>query len=147
MSKTVALYDQGYADGYHGVEENYSHAGQNQYEMGYADGKGDRESGVQTVGVKSAFITEDYYENNMPPEGYSWTFELRTPDKGEVYLTKAGNAGVAKSEAKNGRQRHILKADAQCGFKETKFAVAPEIQPCRFAQGHSGKHSYQLLTP
>lgn len=144
MNKVISDYEKGYADGYHGVEEDYTFAGLSKYDMGYADGKGDREAGVTTVGVKSAFITENYYENNMPPEGYSWTFELRTPDKGEVYLTKAGNAGVAKSEAKNGRQRHILKADVQCTI--VGHFDGP-LKPCKFAQGHGGKHSYQLLTP
>lgn len=126
------LYEEGYSDGYHNVAAKPSMVDDENYKMGYADGEGDRESGAKPRGIKSAFIDAEFYEQNDPPEGYSWAYEFRTPQKGEIYLTKNGNAGVAKSDPKNGRQRQMLSADRECPW-------------CKFAVGHTGKHSYDLV--
>jgi hypothetical protein len=127
------IYDKGYSDGYHDVAANASLVDNENYKMGYADGEGDRTAGAKPKGVKSAFIDAEFYENNNPPEGYHWTYEFRTPQKGEIYLTKNGNAGVAKSDPKNGRQRQMLQADRECHY-------------CKFTAGHKGKCSYDLVT-
>src|SRR4051812_556248 len=100
------LYKRGYADGFHDVAANAGQVDNQDYQAGFLDGKGDREAGAKPSGVQSAWIDENYYEYNDPPEGYRWARELRTPLKGEIYLTKNGNAGVAKSDPKNGRKRH-----------------------------------------
>jgi hypothetical protein len=127
------LYEKGYADGSHGLASNASFAHDENYAMGYEDGRGDRESGTKATGTKSPFIADDnkYLE---APKGYLFTGEHRTPLKGEIYLTKAGNAGVAKSDPKNGRQRHMLVADDPC-FRGT----------CGFMRGHSGRCSHHMV--
>jgi len=131
------LYDLGYADGYHGVSLNTTHFLEDYYQMGVADGRADKENGVETVGVKSAFIGDNFEEDNDPPAGYRWLGEQRTPEKGEIYLTKAGNAGVAKTEAKNGRQRHMLEPIQKCS--------GDWRHSCGFAAGHSGRCSGALV--
>jgi hypothetical protein len=135
---TNNTYEQGYADGFHGVAANAALVHDENYSMGYDDGKGDRESGADTKGVKSAFIGEDFYLDNDPPEGYEWTHEHVTPAKGEIYLTKAGNAGVAKTDPKNGRLRHLLVAKTRCNYPQYRGV-------CKFAAGHQGKCSHQLV--
>lgn len=128
------FYQAGYADGYHGVAASAAYVNDPNYEMGYQDGKGDRDSKAEVRGVKSPYTDPHFYEENEPPEGYIWDRDFRTPLKGEVYLTKNGNAGVAKDHPKNGRQRHMLKAIHTC----------PRIG-CVLAAGHSGKCSFQLV--
>lgn len=134
------LYDRGYVDGYANVSKNLVLALLDIYEMGYVDGEGDRLNGVKTPKVKSAFIGDDFYKWNDPPKGYEFTGEHRTPQKGEIYLTKNGNAGVAKSDPKNGRQRHMLKAIKPC----ERFNYAHRTK-CQFDQGHSGQCSTYLV--
>lgn len=134
------LYDRGYADGYHNASVAVDYFLEEAYIMGLEDGRADRAAGAKPEGVKSAFITDTFCKDNDPPAGYNWTGERRTPKKGEVYLTKAGNAGVAKTEAKNGRQRWILKAKVSCpGYR----CYRP--MECCFANGHAGRCSFELL--
>jgi hypothetical protein len=144
------LYERGYADGFNGVDKDIDFVFEDSYMMGYEDGRGDKESGADTKGVKSSFIRPDVVDQLDPPAGYRFTGEHRTPDKGEVYLTKAGNAGVAKDDPKNGRQRHILKADQPCGRgKETYihsyYPKAKLYGPCKFAVRHGGRCSWELV--
>lgn len=139
-------YKQGYAAGYHGTEPSWDQDDDEQFMMGHADGVGDREAGVEAKGVQSAFIGENFYETNDPPEGYTWQFVHDTPQKGEVYLTKAGNAGVAKSDPKNGRKRHLLDAIQPCRAKPwyDRGSVRHDTE-CKFCVRHSGKHSWDLI--
>lgn len=133
------LYEKGYSDGFHEAAANASLVDEPNYKLGYNDGTGDRERGSDVKGVKSAFIDPEFYENNMPPQGYSWTWDHRTPQKGEIYLTKNGNAGVAK-EPKQQRNRHILKADDPCQI----MYWAEQLALCKLAKGHKGKCSWAL---
>ena len=130
---STQLYEKGYADGYHEVSRDMELFLEEDYNMGFEDGRADKEAGVEAKGVKSAFIGDRFEMDNEPPAGYEWASEFRTPEKGEVYLTKAGNAGVAKTEAKNGRQRHILKAINPC--------TGDWRGTCKFTRGHSGRCS------
>lgn len=130
-------YSRGYADGYTRVARNLKLFLDDAYDMGYEDGAADRDAGNEADIKISSFIDIDYYENNDPPEGYWWTGIMRTPQKGEVYLTKAGNAGVAKSDPKNGRQRHMLTPTVHCSYYSA--------YPCKLAQGHPGQCSYRQV--
>jgi hypothetical protein len=122
----------GYADGVNGVASNASFAHDENYFLGYQDGKGDAESGVKATGTKSPFIVDNKYLE--APEGYTFTGEKRTPQKGEIYLTKNGNAGVAKTDPKNGRERHMLVANDSCWSAD-----------CGFARNHSGNCSHRMV--
>lgn len=135
------LYEKGYSDGYHNVNLNTELFLEESYNMGREDGIADREAGAEPRGVKSAFIGDRFEMDNEPPEGYEWVGQFRTPERGEVYLTKAGNAGVAKTVAKNGRQRHMLKAIRPCAG----HSYYKPTNTCKFAAGHKGRCSDQQL--
>lgn len=142
MASSVNNYKTGYADGFHDVAISPALFLDADYIMGYEDGTGDRESGAEPTGVKSAYIAEYFEQNNDPPAGYSWTGEFRTPERGEVYFTKNGNAGVAKSDPKNGRKRHMLAPNDSCAGGYGSYG---RNKGCQFAKGHKGRCSQWLL--
>lgn len=97
------LYTMGYEDAKAGKAANASNAHDPNYEMGYTDGKGDM--------VANRPVGEQYDEYNDPPEGYCFTGEKRVPEPGEYYLSKNGNAILAKKVRGNNQTRHILIPD------------------------------------
>jgi len=128
------LYKKGYGDGAHGVAANATHITDPNYMSGYKDGQADADMNMVVRGAKRPYTDPDFPKLNAPPEGYHWTGEHRTPQKGEIYYTKAGNAGVAKSDPKNGRKRHILQAQSKC------WRAA-----CKFTMSHPGNCSDRLI--
>jgi hypothetical protein len=106
------LYKHGYLDGAAGKAVAPAYLTNQNYLMGYDDGKGDAaEDEVSSVKVKdgaSQFIKEESRSLIPAPPGYEFTGEFRTPQKGELYLTKNGNAKVADTP-RNGRKRHLLR--------------------------------------
>jgi len=96
------LYEQGYQDGKNGKAANASHVHDTNYQMGYEDGKGDRSNRP---------VESEFAEMNEPPVGFVFTGEKRTPEPGEWYLSKNGNAIMAKKVRGNNQTRHILIRD------------------------------------
>jgi hypothetical protein len=96
------LYQMGYDDAKAGKAANASYVHEEHYQMGYEDGRGDR--AARPVG-------DNYTELNDPPEGFVFTGEKRTPDPGEWYLSKNGNAIRAKKVRGNNQTRYILLED------------------------------------
>jgi hypothetical protein len=134
------LYNRGYADGAANASANPSYIDDENYKSGYEDGKGDASLGDVAPGTQKAAIKDDFTRHNAPPNGYQWTHEFRTPQKGEIYLTKNGNAGVAKTPT-NERKRHILKAIDVCD--KYNFNVAASSY-CKLADGHPGRCSHWM---
>lgn len=96
------LYKLGYEDGKAGKAAAVAHVHDVNYSMGYEDGKGDRETRP---------VSEDYFDYNDPPVGFVFTGEKRTPEPGEWYLSKNGNAIQSKKVRGNNQTRHILIPD------------------------------------
>jgi hypothetical protein len=134
---TDSSYNLGYSHGFYNVAPSYQD--DSDYELGYEDGQGDSRAGAKPSGVKSAFIDTNFYIKNSPPEGYGWAGEYRTPQKGEVYLTKNGNAGIAKTPRQQ-RNRHILTATTRCNRRY----YGRDDPRCTLKHGHAGKHSWEL---
>lgn len=130
------LYKKGYSDGAGGAAANPTYAEETNYRQGYLDGQADKDGGEVERGTKSAHIEAEFPQHNQPPAGYRWTGEYRTPAKGEIYYTKAGNAGVAKDHPRNNRKRHLLLPVNSC------WRVR-----CNFADGHKGQCSDRQLKP
>lgn len=97
------LYQMGYDDAKAGKAAEASFVHDENYELGYTDGKGDV---VMNKPVSAAFD-----EFNDPPVGFAFTGEKRTPEPGEYYLSKNGNAIQAKKVRGNNQTRHILVPD------------------------------------
>lgn len=97
------LYQLGYDDAKAGKSANASHVHDENYEMGYTDGRGDA--------IMNKPVSEEFSEYNDPPEGFAFTGEKRVPDPGEYYLSKNGNAILAKKVRGNNQTRHILVPD------------------------------------
>lgn len=97
------LYDLGYEDGKGGKASNASYVIDKHYSMGYEDGRGDF--------AAEKPVAEDFPEYNNPPDGFVFTGEKRTPEPGEYYLTKNGNAKLADKVRGNNQTRHILIPD------------------------------------
>ncbi len=119
------LYKKGYSDGVNGVASNASYAYDENYGVGYTDGRGDIAHGVKAEGTASPFIADDH-DYIDPPAGYEYTGEHRTPQRGEIYLTKNGNTGVAKTPPKNERKRRMLKPNIPCVMLACKFELSHE---------------------
>lgn len=96
------LYQMGYDDAKAGRAANASNVDEENYKMGYEDGRGDLDA--RPVG-------DNYTELNDPPVGFVFTGEKRTPDPGEWYVSKNGNAIQAKKVRKNNQTRYILLPD------------------------------------
>lgn len=97
------LYELGYNDGKGGKAASPSYVDDPNYALGYEDGKGDADAARP--------VAENFVDHNDPPEGFAFTGEKRTPEPGEYYLSKNGNAIQAKRERKNNQTRHILLPD------------------------------------
>jgi hypothetical protein len=96
------LYQLGYDDGKAGKAANVAHVHEDNYEMGYQDGKGDRDARP---------VADEYFDRTDPPVGFTFTGEKRTPEPGEWYVSKNGNAIQAKKVRGNNQTRHILLPD------------------------------------
>jgi hypothetical protein len=99
-------YAWGYTDAKMGNRRDPLHGNDEEYELGYLDGLGDKMNQDLAAAVRPV---DDERALGDPPLGFEWTGEKKTPEPGEYYLTKNGNAKLAEKVRGNAQTRHILR--------------------------------------
>lgn len=105
-------YELGYNDGNEGKRVDMYLSGNEDYMTGYTDGEGQRE----LDGLQNNYrpVDEEYALLGDPPAGFNWAYDKRTPEPGDYYLSKGGNANLAKKVRGNAQTRHILIPEGKC---------------------------------
>lgn len=102
----MTSYEAGYEDGKAGLSPSIYYTHDDDYQTGYADGKGELELARLAEGRR--YVDDEAVLGNPPP-GFEFTGERKTPEPGEYYLTKNGNAKLATKVRGNNQTRHILR--------------------------------------
>lgn len=106
VSRESDFYQMGYNDGLYGVRKDLTFGRDESYELGYDDGYGEY---LLDNSAASARAVDDEAVLGEPPAGFEFTGERKTPEPGEYYLTKNGNAKLSMKVRGNAQTRHILR--------------------------------------
>jgi hypothetical protein len=99
--QSLSPYEIGYREGKAGKHPDPIITTQDEYMLGWEDGAADY-ANIRPV-------DDLYYKANEAPSGFEWTGEKRTPEPGDYYLSKNGNAILCEKVRGNNQKRHILK--------------------------------------
>jgi hypothetical protein len=94
------MYERGFSHAKRWSFPSRYYKGNEDYMAGWNDGK---DAGGNRP------VDDEYVVMADPPHGYEWTGEKRVPEPGDYYLSKGGNATLAKKVRKNNQTRHILR--------------------------------------